>query len=349
MCLCSLVEDWCSEVETLRCRTMQAVPPSSCPMTAMDKHELDAAQCMRCRCTSAFLPNEGEDAARTKVEPLATCLRCSRSRAVPVTVPAGDPTQSRHGRGLYSSSEGGSARAKQEAHARRANRRAHRSITRLPAHCRLHRPSRQLRHASGRRLAGVGESSRQRLAGGPEQRRRLAAVAAFFREADLEFLDALRDPSRTSLSASAFATAARVAEEYKLGSWVRANNLDGTAIRTPRLIAEYQRRLAEQPPPVLLSSVPWTENSTGRNWAFRWRRSQGAMFGKLRIEADVTLPEKRQKAGGCVVTQWSSCFSDAGEFPKNTCHRCRFWEQKGTPFGEIVVSTFWPLFSLHLR
>ena len=41
------------------------------------------------------------------------------------------------------------------------------------------------------------------------------------------------------------------------------------------------------------------------------------MFAKLRIEADVTLPEKREKAGGCVVTQWSSCFSDAGGFPKS--------------------------------
>ena len=100
------------------------------------------------------------------------------------------------------------------------------------------------------------------------------------------------------MSASAFATAARVAEEYMLGGWVRATNLDGTAIRTPRLIAEYQRRLAEHPPPVPLSSVPWTANSTGRNWALRWRRSQGAMCAKLRIEADVTLAEKREKAGG---------------------------------------------------
>ena len=240
---------------------------------------------------------------------------------------ARDPTRLRNGRGLYSSSEGVHPRAKKAVHARRANRRAHRSITRLPAHCRLHRPSRQLRHASGRRLAGVGESSRQRLAGGSEQRRRLAAIAAFFTEADLEFLDELRDPSRTSLSAAAFATAARAAEEYKLGSWVRANNLDGTAIRTARLIVEYQRRIAEQPPPVRLRSAPWTGNSTGRNWAFRWRRSQGAMFGKLRIEADVTLPEKREKARGCVVTQWNSCFLDAGEFPKTRVIGCGFGGQ----------------------
>ena len=142
------------------------------------------------------------------------------------------------------------------------------------------------------------------------------------------------------MSAAAFATAARAAEEYKLGSWVRANNLDGTAIRTARLIVEYQRRLADQPPPVFLRSVPWTENSTGRNWAFRWRRSQGAVFGKLRTEADVTLPQKRQKAGGCVATQLNSCFSDAGEFPKTRVIGVGFGRHRDAYFCEIVVSTF---------
>ena len=133
-------------------------------------------------------------------------------------------------------------------------------------------------------------------------------------EADLDFLDELRDATRTSLSAAAFATAARAAEEYKLGGWVRAQNLDGTSIRTARLIVEYQRRISEQPPSVPLRSAPWTTNSTGRNWAFRWRRSQGAMFGKLRTEADVTVPEKREKARGCVLMQSNSCLLDDWEF-----------------------------------
>ena len=128
----------------------------------------------------------------------------------------------------------------------------------------------------------------------------LQRLQHFFMEADLDFLDELRDPTRTSLSAAAFATAARAAEEYKLGGWVRAQNLNGTSIRTARLIVEYQRRISEQPPSVPLRSAPWTTNSTGRNWAFRWRRSQGAMFGKLRTEADVAVPEKREKARGCV-------------------------------------------------
>jgi hypothetical protein len=155
----------------------------------------------------------------------------------------------------------------------------------------------------------------------------LLRLQMFFREADLEFLDELRDPSRTSLSAAAFATAAPPAEEYKLGGWVRALNLDGTAIRTARLIVEYQRRIAEQPPSVRLRSVPWTANSTGRNWAFRWRRSQGAMFGKLRTEDDVTLPEKREKARGCVLMQLNSCLLDDWEFFEIRVIGCGFGGQ----------------------
>ena len=93
---------------------------------------------------------------------------------------AQDATQLRDGRGLYSSSAGVPTSAKEQRHACRANRRSHGSITRLRAHCRLHRSSRQLRHASWRCLAGVGEPSRQRFAGRCEQRRRLAAFAAFF-------------------------------------------------------------------------------------------------------------------------------------------------------------------------
>ena len=46
-----------------------------------------------------------------------------------------------------------------------------------------------------------------------------------FLESDIDALDALRDPEQTSLSKSAFACAARVAEEYKLGLWVREKNL----------------------------------------------------------------------------------------------------------------------------
>jgi hypothetical protein len=155
----------------------------------------------------------------------------------------------------------------------------------------------------------------------------LLRLQMFFREADLEFLDELRDPSRTSLSAATFATAARAAEEYKLSDWVRTRNLDGTAIPTARLIDEYQRRLAEQPPSVRLRSVPSTANSTGRNWAFRWRRSQGGMFGKLRTEADVTLPEKREKAGGCVLRRLNSCLFGAREFPKTRVTGSGFWRK----------------------
>ena len=177
----------------------------------------------------------------------------------------------------------------------------------------------------------------------------LQRLQHFFMEADLDFLDELRDPTRTSLSAAAFATAARAAEEYKLGGWVRAQNLDGTSIRTARLIVEYQRRIAEQPPSVPLRSAPWIINSTGRNWAFRWRRSQGAMFGKLRTEADVTLPEKREKARGCVVTQWELMPVGRGGVPQHSCHRLRLWGPSGISSGAILCPTFWAMCWVHIR
>ena len=302
-----------------------------------------ASSCAACICL--------QHCAYGKVEPLATfcmCASCESSRQhhcqhaiisspqesrlrprkrLLLSSGLGTPRGEANGRRLYSGSEGALPRAKQEEHACRPNRRAHRLIARLLAHSRLHRPSRQLRHASGRRLAGVGESPRQGLAGGSEQHGRFAAIADVFWEADLEFLDELRDPSRTSLSAATFATAARAAEEYKLSDWVRTRNLDGTAIPTARLIDEYQRRLAEQPPSVRLRSVPWTANSTGRNWAFRWRRSQGAMFGKLRTEDDVTLPEKREKARGCVVRRPNSCLFGAREFPQTRVTGSSVWRK----------------------
>ena len=88
-----------------------------------------------------------------------------------------------------------------------------------------------------------------------------------------------------------------VAEEYKLGLWVRKQNLAGVAVRTPRLIEEYRKLVHEQPPAVPLRSVPQLENSTGRNWARRWRRCQDALYGKLRTEEALALEEKRAKVG----------------------------------------------------
>ena len=77
-------------------------------------------------------------------------------------------------------------------------------------------------------------------------------------------------------------------------------------MRTPRLVAEFQRRLEAQPPPVQLRSVPETENSTGHNWAFRWRRSQGGVFGKIRTQELLTTPEIREKDWGRVAETMSS-------------------------------------------
>ena len=72
------------------------------------------------------------------------------------------------------------------------------------------------------------------------------------------------------------------------------------------------------------------------------------MLAKLRIEADVTLPEKREKAGGCVVTQWSSCFSDAGGVSKTRVMGA-FLGRGRIQIGTKTVPRFWALFSVHLR
>ena len=81
-----------------------------------------------------------------------------------------------------------------------------------------------------------------------------------------------------------------------LGLWVRNQNFAGASIRTPILIAEFQAELDSLPPPAQLRSVPHTDNSTGRNRAFRWRRSQGCVFGKIPTQEPVSMEELREKA-----------------------------------------------------
>ena len=126
----------------------------------------------------------------------------------------------------------------------------------------------------------------------------LERLRNIFLEADLDDLDTLRDHEGTWLAASAFACAARVAEEYRLGLWVREQNLAGTPVRTPVLIDAFQKNIESKPPPVQLRSVPQEANSTGRNWVFKWRRSQGSVFGKLGTPEPVTPAESRQKVSG---------------------------------------------------
>ena len=122
----------------------------------------------------------------------------------------------------------------------------------------------------------------------------LERLRNIFLEADLDALDALRDPERTSLPPSAFACAARVAEEYRLGMWVREQNLAGASVRTPFLIDEFQKKLDSKPPPVQLRAVPQIANNTGRSWALRRRRSQGVVFGKIRTQEPIATAECRE-------------------------------------------------------
>ena len=126
----------------------------------------------------------------------------------------------------------------------------------------------------------------------------LQRLRNIFLEADLDALDALRDPERTSLPPSAFACAARFAQEYRLGMWVRERNLAGASVRTPFLIDEFQKKLESSPPPVQLRAVPEMADDKGRQWAVRWRRSQGAVFGKIRTQEPITTAESREKARG---------------------------------------------------
>ena len=152
----------------------------------------------------------------------------------------------------------------------------------------------------------------------------LARLRNMFLEFDLDALDALRDPEQTSLTPSAFACAARVAEEYRLGLWVRAQNLAGASVRTPLLIAEFQANLETKPPPVQLRSVPQTENSTGRNWAFRWRRSQGGVFGKIRTEEPIGCAEKREKDGVVAPREMFRVRNEHGEGRAKAALQTRF-------------------------
>ena len=73
---------------------------------------------------------------------------------------------------------------------------------------------------------------------------------SIFREADLDALDALREPERTWLSPAAFRHAAHVAEQCRLGLWVREKNLAGTPVLAPVLIDEFRKKIESQPPPV---------------------------------------------------------------------------------------------------
>ena len=121
----------------------------------------------------------------------------------------------------------------------------------------------------------------------------LERLHKYFVEEDPDFLNALRGPDTTSLSPSAFRLALRAAKEYRLGLWVRQQNMAGKAVRSSALIARYNGPATGSSLPRPLPQVPQTEFSTVRNWAMRWRRSQGDIFGQITTASAISRDEKR--------------------------------------------------------
>ena len=128
----------------------------------------------------------------------------------------------------------------------------------------------------------------------------LERLHRYFVEEDADYLDALRNPETTCLSPSAYRLALRAAKEYKLGLWVRAQNLQGKSVQSHALIDRYNDPASGDSLPVPLPWIPQTEFATGRQWAMRWRRRQGGLFGKLRTCSAVTRDEKRDKVLACI-------------------------------------------------
>ena len=72
------------------------------------------------------------------------------------------------------------------------------------------------------------------------------------------------------------------------------------------------------------------------------------MFVKIRIEADVTLPEKREKAGGCCDAVELMLF-ERSVFPLKHVSWIHVLGSERIQIGTETVPTSRALFSLHLR
>ena len=111
---------------------------------------------------------------------------------------------------------------------------------------------------------------RRPLARGVEKADVLERMRELFREADVDSLFALQDKDLTSLSPCQYRTAVRRAREYKLGLWVREQNLVvGYAVRTPLIIKQFNDGVAAAQCPLPVYPVPSSDCVTGRTWAHR--------------------------------------------------------------------------------
>ena len=143
---------------------------------------------------------------------------------------------------------------------------------------------------------------RRPLAGGVEKGDVLERMREFFREADFDSLFALQDKDLTDLKPGQYRTAVQRAREYKLGLWVREQNLVvGYAVRTPVIIEQFNHGVAAAQCHLPVYPVPSSDFVTGRTWAHRWRKRNGAKFGKLQVLEPLSVQEKRDKVGASFV------------------------------------------------
>jgi len=123
-----------------------------------------------------------------------------------------------------------------------------------------------------------------------------------FQGEGFRFLFALQDKDHTSLSPAQYRTAVRMPRDYKFGLWVREHNLvGGYAVRTPLIIEQFNDALAARECALPVYLVPSTDFVTGRTWAHRWRKRNGAKLGKLQVLERLSVQEKREKAGASFV------------------------------------------------
>lgn len=116
-----------------------------------------------------------------------------------------------------------------------------------------------------------------------------------FLEMDTDVLEALRDES-DSTDAAALHDAVAEVEQWRLASWVGAQNRDiGVAPTTAVLADRYEHQRTLVSTSVRPRSWGLKGSSAMRKRACRWRRKFGGRFGMLRPREHVPVAEARSK------------------------------------------------------